>query len=214
MTGALAARANLLLTRRNDFAGSIADYDKLINLGVGLDESHYHRGGKGAPADYQGAIADYTTVLELPRAILQTTNPLRTKAPYNARGNARLALNDFDSAIADFTAAINLDSRDGWNYLQRARAFEGKESTKSAQADYDKAIEISPELARFIDAGRGRRSEKTGAVAKNDSPAPDEVGAEDCRRLFQPRYRLLAAEGLRLGHRRFHEISRARPEVQ
>ena len=63
-----------------------------------------------------------------------------------ARGERAAGLNDFDSAIADFTAAIKVDSRDGWNYLQRARAFEGKGEHDSAQADYDKAIEISPEL--------------------------------------------------------------------
>ena len=177
MTDALVARANLLLTRRNDFAGSIADYDKLINLGVGLDESYYHRGlAKARLRDFQGAIADYTAVLELPSRETPKYKPASYKGmAYNARGNARLALSDFEPAIADFTAAINLDSRDGWNYLQRARAFEGKGEHESAQADYDKALEISPELVRFIDAGRDRRSEKTRPVAKNDSPAPDEV---------------------------------------
>ena len=49
MTEALAARASLLLTRRNDFAASIADYDKLINLGVSLDHSLPPRSRKGAP---------------------------------------------------------------------------------------------------------------------------------------------------------------------
>ncbi|MGH9963032.1 MAG: tetratricopeptide repeat protein, partial [Pyrinomonadaceae bacterium] len=67
MTDALAARASLLLTPRQDFAASIADYDKLINLGVDLDQSYYHRGvAKARLRDFQGAIADYTTVLELP----------------------------------------------------------------------------------------------------------------------------------------------------
>ncbi|MGH8773176.1 MAG: hypothetical protein ACREV2_18665, partial [Burkholderiales bacterium] len=54
---------------------------------------------------------------------------------YSARGSARLALSDFEPAIADFTAAINLGSGNGWNHLQRARAFEAKGEHESAQAD-------------------------------------------------------------------------------
>ena len=177
MTDALAARASLLLTRRNDFAGSIADYDKLINLGVGVDESYYHRGlAKERLRDFQGAIADYTMVLELPSRDTPNYKFASYKGmAYSARGNARLALSDFDLAIADFTAAINLNSREGWNYLQRARALEGKGEHESAQADYDKALEISPELARSIDAGRDRRSEKTRAAVRKEIQAPAEA---------------------------------------
>ncbi len=174
MTDALAARASLLLTPRQDFAAAIADYDKLINLGVDLDQSYYHRGlAKARLRDFQGAIDDYSTVLELPSRETPNYKVASNKSiAYSARGSARLALSDFEPAIADFTAAINLDSRNGWNYLQRARAFEAKGEHESAQADYDKAVEVSPQLARFIDAGRGRRSEKTRAAARKDRQAP------------------------------------------
>ena len=99
---------------------------------------------------------------------------------YSARGNARLALHDIDPAIADFTAAINLDSRNGWNYLQRARALKAKGEHEIARADYDKAVEISPELERFSEDG-GRGTEKTRAACEERNTSACRRGAEDCR---------------------------------
>ena len=86
MTDALAARANLLLTRRNDFAGSIADYDKLINLGVNLDQSYYHRGQRRAFVTFRARSPITPRFLELPRATLQTISPLYKGVAYSTRG--------------------------------------------------------------------------------------------------------------------------------
>jgi len=155
MTDALAARANILLTRRLDFVASIADFDRLINLGLDLDHSYYQRGfAKASLRDFQGAIADYTAVIESPSLGTPNSKPGPSKVmAYSARGSAWFDLGDFDAAIADFTAAINLSPRNGMTYLQRARAFDAKGEHQNAQADYDQAVKISPQLARFIGAG-------------------------------------------------------------
>ena len=172
LVDALNARANLLLTRRRDYLGSIADFDKLINLGVNLDQSYYMRAlAKSRLRDFQGAIADYTSVIDLPSRETPNYEPGSFKSmAYAARGAARVALNDFDQAIAEFTVVLNSEPRNGWIYFQRARAFEAKGEHENALADYKKAAEISPDLARAIDAGSSDKSRDVGT--RNERPIP------------------------------------------
>lgn len=177
LTSALVDRAILLLTRRQDYIGSIADFDKLINLGLDLDKSYYHRAlAKVRLRDFHGAIADYTALIDLPSRQPPDYKPGSFKSmAYPARAAARLALNDFDQAIADFTIVLKHEPRNGWIYFQRARAFAAKGDHENAQADYKKAAELSPDLSRAIDHGRGHRSDSAGVVgATNERQALSE----------------------------------------
>jgi tetratricopeptide (TPR) repeat protein len=60
------------------------------------------------------------------------------------RGNALLAKGRFDSAIADYSAAIGLDPRLPEPYLGRGLAFEEKKTYDKAVADYTKALQTDP----------------------------------------------------------------------
>jgi TonB family protein len=81
---------------------------------------------------------------------------------YLARGKARLAKDDAEGAIADFTKAIELDSKSALFYLNRGMALFLKEKEAEAQRDFDRCLELDqgfkPGLERQIKAIKERRA--------------------------------------------------------
>lgn len=66
---------------------------------------------------------------------------------YCDRGLVCAFKGDLDAAIADFTAAIEINPRRAASYLYRGNAYAIKGDHQQAIADYDAAIGIDPELA-------------------------------------------------------------------
>lgn len=83
---------------------------------------------------------------------LEIYNQLVSKHPvsefYSQRGLTYYALDDFESAIADFTKAIELRSDNPDRYVNRGNAYLQIESFEAALEDYNKAIELSPKLVK------------------------------------------------------------------
>ena len=65
----------------------------------------------------------------------------------NERGNAKTIIVDLSGAIADFTAAIELDKEYAKAYFNRGFAKNGLGDYDNAIADYDRALEINPQNA-------------------------------------------------------------------
>jgi tetratricopeptide (TPR) repeat protein len=63
---------------------------------------------------------------------------------YGRRGNAYYDRRDYDSAIADYTKAIEFNARDAAAYNNRGLAYRATGESDKAIADYTKAIEINP----------------------------------------------------------------------
>jgi tetratricopeptide (TPR) repeat protein len=88
--------------------------------------------------DSTGAIADYTTAIELhPRLVLA----------YNNRGNLRQHLGDWDGAIADFSIVLEIDPHSAIAYNNRAIVYAHRSRYPEAIADYTQAIELQPDFA-------------------------------------------------------------------
>ena len=66
---------------------------------------------------------------------------------YFARGTAHLEAFDFDSAIADFTRAIEVEPNDAFAYTNRGSAHYEKGEFDHAIADLNKALELNPKSA-------------------------------------------------------------------
>ena len=66
---------------------------------------------------------------------------------YLGRGTAHLKAFNFDSAIADFTRAIELEPNDASAYTNRGSAHYEKGEFAHAIADLNKALEINPKSA-------------------------------------------------------------------
>ncbi len=66
---------------------------------------------------------------------------------FTDRGNALLAKNEVDRAIADFNEAIKLDAKADWAYLYRGIANLYAGSAPKALADVNQAAELDPKDA-------------------------------------------------------------------
>ena len=76
---------------------------------------------------------------------------------FNGRGNVYYATKDFDRAIIDYTAAINIDNSMTWAYNNRAYAYRSRGRSgdrDSAIADFRRALTIEP---NFENSVRGLR---------------------------------------------------------
>jgi len=114
---------------------------------------------KEGKEDWDGAIADLTRVCELMPAALRfpendqfgiaSMTPGSTLASaYWKRGGAKLDKKDWDSAITDYTTAIQLKPGFAEAYSNRAFAKHKKGDEEGAKADLAKAIQLKPSLAR------------------------------------------------------------------
>jgi tetratricopeptide (TPR) repeat protein len=92
--------------------------------------------------DYDRAIADFTTALQLDSDKAGT---------YNLRGVAYENKGDFDSAIADFDKAIRMDPRLRNAHYNRGLAFSGKGDEVRARADFNEEKQLYPGVKSSAD---------------------------------------------------------------
>jgi len=105
----------------------------------GTAEEYLHRGeDRAGKKDYDGAIADYNTALQL--------KPDYAEA-YNDRGFAYYLKGDFERAISDYTRAIKLRPNYPKAYNSRGVAFmQGGYGAAKSVPDFDRAIELKPDF--------------------------------------------------------------------
>ena len=91
----------------------------------------------GAMEDYQKALKDYRTAIDL--------GP-QTGEVYVNLGNLYLLSQKYDVAIEQYTTAIELTlTKNHIAHFNRAMAYENNKEFANAEADYRRAIELSPE---------------------------------------------------------------------
>ncbi len=90
---------------------------------------------KMTEGNYDGAIADFTKVIELKPADMSA---------YASRGLAESAQGNFDGAINDFTQVIRFRANDAAAYLQRGKAKYLQGNIDGAVEDLVKATELKP----------------------------------------------------------------------
>jgi tetratricopeptide (TPR) repeat protein len=128
---------------------------------------------KSYRGNYDGAIADYTEVIQrgnnagnnvaiayynrgnmffnkrdYDSAIADYSQAIRLNPnfanAYGARGNAYVEKGDYDRAIADYTQAIRIDPNDAISYYNRGKEYGNKGDYDRAIADYTQAIRLDP----------------------------------------------------------------------
>ena len=91
----------------------------------------------GAMEDYQKALKDYRTAIDLEPD---------TGEVYVNLGNLYLLSQKYDVAIEQYTTAIELTlAKNHIAHFNRAMAYENNKEFANAEADYRRAIELSPE---------------------------------------------------------------------
>lgn len=88
--------------------------------------------------------------LNSPRAAVEPTETLSLSAQeYSNRGVASKALGDYDSAIVDFTLAIEVDPNYAGAYNNRAMTYYLTNQNDLALADFNRAIQLNPRSALY-----------------------------------------------------------------
>ena len=89
----------------------------------------YYRSG----GDYENAIADYTTAIEL--------NPTRAY-PYYARGWSYELSGDDDAAMNDYNAGIDVDKTYPYIFLMRGELYMKRGDMERANADFEEVLQL------------------------------------------------------------------------
>lgn len=127
-----------------DFAGALADFDKLV---------------QATPGDVPAQIGRARALSELDRVdeaiqslghAIEVAPKPDARLPY-VRGLMYLRKEDTNAAIADFTKAIEIDPSDSRWYRWRGDALMRRYDYAAALSDYDKACEIDPRDATALE---------------------------------------------------------------
>jgi tetratricopeptide (TPR) repeat protein len=98
-------------------------------------------------------------------------------AIWSNRGNVRVALNQFDAAIADFAQSIQFAPDEPDPYLNRGATYEALEQWEKAIADYNRVLELNPDDA----AGYNNRGNAEGGLGQWEKAIADYQKAIDLR---------------------------------
>ncbi len=100
-----------------------------------------------------------------PTPIPTPTPFVPNSAFYQKRASAHLVNKEYDLAVAEYGKAIELDSNDAGNHINRGLAFFNQKNYDLAIADYDKAVELNPGESMMY-FNRGDLHEKMGNLQK------------------------------------------------
>lgn len=160
--------------------------------------------------DYVGAIADYTSAIQLnsdsvqpylkraecqvllkkyDKAITDYNKALKIKPDtiviMYQRGLAYNAASNYKLAFADFSSVIKLSPNYYEAYMQRGAACEGMENFKSAMYDYSEAIRIKPkDGTAYYKRGLANQDAKDYSFCKDFKIAAS-LGIEDAKSLAE-----------------------------
>jgi TonB family protein len=125
----------------------------------------------GADELLVAAIREKSPVVKVSPTPKVEVVPVSTPKPpdaafYQNRANANFVMGEYDTAIADYNKAIELNSKDSAIYFSRALAHYNNKSFNLAIADFDKVIELDPKEAMAY-FKRGNALEKVGSFEKS-----------------------------------------------
>lgn len=138
----------LIRSRRGDYAGAVADFDRAIGLIKPGDRDEATLYANRADSrrrnhDLAGALADYDQTIRL-----------RPEQPgyYNSRARVHEENGDPAKALADLDKAVALAPDEVRYHENRATRRDDLGDLAGAIADYDELIEIEPEDTDYLDA--------------------------------------------------------------
>ena len=130
-------RANCYVAME-DYTSSLKDLDKAIDLAP--NEPYYFNNRADFYWEYKkdndSALKDYATAIKLSSDSDQTTTALNNRALIFQEQK------QYDLAIVEYTAAIELDPMDALLYSNRANVYKYQKKYALAQADYTHAINL------------------------------------------------------------------------
>jgi len=145
---------------RNENEKALPLLDHALDLNPELSEVHNARGrARYRLGDYEGAIADYSIVLQSEK---------RRADVYLNRALAYYANGDLNDALGDLNMAIFLDAHLAYAFNIRGMVDELQGNLNGAIADYTQAIRLNPRIdMAYTNRGsaRANRGDLRGAIA-------------------------------------------------
>jgi tetratricopeptide (TPR) repeat protein len=129
-------------TDGRDYVRAIADYDAAIKLDKKSAEAY---SGRGLANYYRGAFDQ--AIQDENQAVALSP---KAAGPYRVRGYAHLKSDDPISAVADFTAALDIHSLDATALFGRAAAYAVQGRRAFAQRDVAAARGIDPNIRTTV----------------------------------------------------------------
>jgi tetratricopeptide (TPR) repeat protein len=135
MTGNVRCKGVLQMKPLSVFLSSLLFFLLYISGTQAQVMGAYYTSGidKSSKGDYQGAITDFTKVIEL--------YPNESK-PYHYRGINKFNLKDYSGSLVDFDRAIGLNPKFADSYYMRGMAKIGVRKRKEACADFQIANQL------------------------------------------------------------------------
>jgi tetratricopeptide (TPR) repeat protein len=133
-----------------DYDCRIAELEKALKADKKNNEINYNLGlAHQSKGDHKKAISYYDTYLKGGGA-----TPEMTAEGHNNRAIAYREVGNDDSALADYSKAIELDASNANFYVNRANLLKARGDVDGAIRDYNKAIELNPEHANaYVNRG-------------------------------------------------------------
>ena len=136
----------VIYARNKNFEAAIMSLDNALKI----DSTHFESLNNRfriheAMDDDSAALEDIT--------LLVTRNPKLANA-WSNKGHYYMSKDEYDSAIVYFTKAIELNSQDYRNYVNRGLCNGKKGKTEIELEDYAKSISIYPNYLAFYNRGR------------------------------------------------------------
>jgi tetratricopeptide (TPR) repeat protein len=131
----------LTYLEQGKYLNALTDFSEAIKKGFTTDKNIY----------YNRAVANYY-LDELDNAIADLDIYLKTNQEthiFDLRGSIYYRQKKYEQAIADFTAAINLEPNDASSYHNRANSYRSLSRYNEAIADCRKFIEIAKNSAEY-----------------------------------------------------------------
>lgn len=142
-----------------DYRGAIVDYSKIIVEDPDAD-TYFNRGNsRYSLKDFTGAKEDYAKAFILDENFIDALYSLAC---------VKLDLEEYESAIKDFTSVIKQVPDNYKTYMLRASAYKAIEQFTNALTDYSTAILIEPSADNYFNRGAFLMDIKYYQDANND----------------------------------------------
>jgi len=132
---------------KKDYQNAIKYYDEVLTAQPDNYTAKYNK------AMALHAMHKYQDSIDLYRELLTVKNDKTVKENLNnalvSRGHELLEIEDYDTAMADFKAAIKDGYSDGYVYFGLAKIYRAKGENAKASENYEKAIALDPDKTMY-----------------------------------------------------------------
>jgi tetratricopeptide (TPR) repeat protein len=134
---------------------ALADYEKAVSIDPKYAEALCQKGviliAKGSKDKGCMDLRKAKTLgNEKAKELYMNNECSKVSATFLSNGNAKFEAKDYAGALADYTAAVQLNSDSAEAYIKRAQCHSAMKKYDKAVSDYNKALKINPDTLQYM----------------------------------------------------------------